>query len=122
MMLLIRSLQLTMRRERDVRLDHKLEDLRNSLPEKTKRAVDLTAEKGASSWMTVIPVKEMDLNLNKREFKDADAVHLRYDWQISDVPNVCVCMRKAQYTVMSIRASLTRRDQSIVKHPRNFPL
>ena len=30
----------------------------------------------------------MDLNLNKREFKDA--VHLRYDWQISDVPNVCV--------------------------------
>ena len=90
MMLLIRSLQLTMRRERDVRLDHKLEDLRNSLPEKTKRVVDLTAEKGASSWMTVIPVKEMDLNLNKREFKDADAVHLRYDWQISDVPNVCV--------------------------------
>ena len=79
MMLLIRSLQLTMRRERDVRLDHKLEDLRNSLPEKTKRAVDLTGEKGASSWMTVIPVKEMDLNLNKREFKDADAVHLRYD-------------------------------------------
>ena len=46
-MLLIRSLQLTMRRERNVRLDHKLEDLRNSLPEKTKRAVDLTAEKGA---------------------------------------------------------------------------
>ena len=90
MMLLIRSLQLTMRRERDVRLDHILEDLRNSLPEKTKRAVDLTAEKGASSWMTVIPVKEMDLNLNKREFKDADAVHLRYDWQISDVPNACV--------------------------------
>ena len=88
MMLLIRSLQLTVRRERDVRLDHILEDLRNSLPEKTKRAVDLTAEKGASSWMTVIPVKEMDLNLNKREFKDA--VNLRYDWQINGVPNVCV--------------------------------
>ena len=84
MMLLIRSFQLTMRRGRDVRLDHKLEDLRNSLPVKTKREVDLAAEKGASSWMTVIPVKEMDLNLNKREFKDA--VNLRYDWQISDVP------------------------------------
>ena len=27
----------------------------------------------------------MDLNLNKREFKDA--VNLRCDWQISDVPN-----------------------------------
>ena len=86
---LIRSLQLTTRRERDVRLDNKLEDLRNSLPEKTKRAVDLAAEKGASSWLTVIPVKEMDLSLNKREFKDA--VHLRYDWQLSGEPNVCVC-------------------------------
>ena len=31
----------------------------------------------------------MDLNLNKREFKHA--VNVRYDWQISDVPNVCVC-------------------------------
>ena len=31
----------------------------------------------------------MDFNLNQREFKDA--VHISYDWQISDVPNVCVC-------------------------------
>ena len=31
----------------------------------------------------------MDLNLNKREFKYS--VNLRCDWQISDVPNVCVC-------------------------------
>ena len=86
---LIRSLQITTRKERHVRLDNKLEDLRNSLPEKTKRAVDLATEKGALRWLTVIPVKEIDLNLNKREFKDA--VHLRYDWQISGVPNVCVC-------------------------------
>ena len=86
---LIKSLQLTTRRERDVRLDDKLEDLRNSLPDKTKRAVDLAAEKGASNWLTVIPVKEMDLNLHKREFKDV--VHLSYDWPISDVQNVCLC-------------------------------
>ena len=31
----------------------------------------------------------MDLNHNKREFKDA--VHVRYDWQMSDVLNVFVC-------------------------------
>ena len=57
----IKFVQLTMLRERDVRLDDKLEKLRNSLPEKTKRVVDLAAEKGASNWLTVIPVKEMDL-------------------------------------------------------------
>ena len=71
-----------------MRLDDKLEDLRNFLTEKTKRAVDLAAEKGASSWLTVIPVKEMDLNLSKREFKDA--AHLSYDWHISDVPILVV--------------------------------
>ena len=58
---LIKFLQLTMLRERDVRLDDKFEKLRNSLPEKTKKAVDLAAEKGASNWLTVILVKEMDL-------------------------------------------------------------
>ena len=71
-----------------MRLDDKLEDLRNFLTDKTKRAVDLAAEKGASSWLTVIPVKEMDLNLSKREFKDA--AHLSYHWQISDVPILVV--------------------------------
>ena len=31
----------------------------------------------------------MDFTLNKREFKDA--IHLRYDWQISDTPSTCAC-------------------------------
>ena len=51
--------------------------------------VNLAADKAGSSCLTVIPIKEMGLNLNKREFKDS--VHVRYDWQISDVPNVCIC-------------------------------
>ena len=65
---LIRSLLLTTFIERDVRLDDKLDDLRNSLPEKTKRAVDLAAEKGAS-WLTVIPVKEMDQHFKRENLK-----------------------------------------------------
>ena len=63
--------------------------MKNALPEQTKRAADLAAEKGASSWLTVIPVKDVDFTLNKREFKDA--IHLRYDWQISDTPSTCAC-------------------------------
>ena len=66
---LIRSLLLITFRERDVRLDDELEDLRTSLPEKTKRAVDLAAEKGASSWLTVIPVKEMDQHFKRENLK-----------------------------------------------------
>ena len=37
----------------------------------------------------VITLKDMDFNLNKREFRDA--VRLRYDWLISDNRSVCVC-------------------------------
>ena len=31
----------------------------------------------------------MDFDLNKREFKDA--INLRYDWEITGTPSVCVC-------------------------------
>jgi len=63
--------------------------VKNSLPQRTRRAIDLSREKGASSWFTVIPCKDMDFDLNKREFRDA--IRLRYDWAIPDSPSVCVC-------------------------------
>ena len=85
----IRTLQQCNRRDKDARLREDLEEVKNALPEQNKRAADLAAEKGASSWLTVIPVKDVDFTLNKREFKDA--IHLRYDWQISDTPSTCAC-------------------------------
>ena len=51
--------------------------MKNSLPTKTRQAVELTTEKGSSNWLTVIPLKEFDYNLNKKEF--SDAIKLRYD-------------------------------------------
>ena len=52
--------------------------------------MDLASEKGASNWLTVIPLKDMDFDLNKRKFRDA--VRLRYDRPIPDNhPSVCVC-------------------------------
>ena len=45
--------------------------------------------KGASKWLTVIPIDEMGFTLNKGEFRDA--LKLRYDWEIADKPSLCVC-------------------------------
>ena len=50
--------------------------------------MDLACEKGASNWLTVIPLKDMDFDLNKLEFRYA--VRLRYDWPIPDNLSVCV--------------------------------
>ena len=58
--------------------------MKNSLPTKAKRAIELAAEKGSSNWLTVIPLKELYYNLNTKEFRDA--IKFRYDWEIMDTP------------------------------------
>ena len=63
--------------------------VKNYLPESTKRAVDLAMEKGASSWLTAIPIKDLGFDQNKAQFWDA--IKLRYDWEITDLTSVCVC-------------------------------
>ena len=77
------------RKQKDDCLSGKLELVKNFLPTKTKRAVELATEKGSSNWLTVIPLKEMDYNLNKKEFRDA--IKLRYDCEIVDTPMLRAC-------------------------------
>ena len=76
------------RKEKDDGLKEELEEVKALMPDKTQRAVDLACGKGASNWLTVIPLKDMDFNLNKREFRDA--VRLRYDWPIPIYLSICV--------------------------------
>ena len=57
--------------------------------ERKELSVSLAREKGAWNWLTVIPNEDTDNDLNKREFKDA--IHLRYDWEITGKPTVFVC-------------------------------
>ena len=58
--------------------------MNNSLPTKAKRAVELAPEKESSNCRTVIPLKQLDYNLNNKEF--SDAIKLRFDWEITDTP------------------------------------
>lgn len=54
-------------------------------------AVDLAAQKGASGWLTVLPIGDMDFDLNKSEFWDA--LKLRYDWEVPAWDALCLCLR-----------------------------
>ena len=54
-----------------------------------KRAVHQNREKGASSWLTVLPLKDQGFTLNKEEFRDA--LSLRYDRKIKNLPSKCSC-------------------------------
>ena len=62
--------------------------IREIAPQKVQRALDLAAEKESSVWLTVLALREMGLNLNKREFRDA--IKLRYDWPVDDIPSSCL--------------------------------
>ena len=53
----VRRLMHVARKERDDNLKGKLEELKVSPPVRMQRAVDLACEKGASSWLTAIPLK-----------------------------------------------------------------
>ena len=56
-------------KQKDDCLRERLEQAKNSLPTKAKRAVELATEKESSNWLTVIPLKELDYNLNKKDLE-----------------------------------------------------
>ena len=51
--------------------------------------MDLNSEKGASSWLSVLPISGHGFALHKGAFHDA--ICLRYKWHPPHLPSRCVC-------------------------------
>ncbi len=83
----------TCKKETRTQNRQKMEDqastLKASLPSSLNRAMALASEKGASSWLTTLPIEEYGFTLHKGAFHDALA--LRYDWNPSQTPTNCAC-------------------------------
>ena len=65
------------------------------LPTELQRARELACLRGASSWLTALPLDEHGFSLHKGDFRDA--VCLRYGWPLSHLPTECIC--GASFTV-----------------------
>ena len=52
-----------------------------------KRALDTARHKGASNWLSTLPIEWLGYSLNKQEFRDS--LSLRYNWSIENVPKYC---------------------------------
>ena len=63
-------------------------ELRARLPESSRKAMDLASERGASNWLTSLPIHEFGLCLHKSAF--VDAISLRYGWHHSSTPTHCI--------------------------------
>ena len=73
----------------------RMESIDSTLPSDLLRSINQSRDKGASSWLTAVPLVDQGLVLNKQEFRDS--LRLRYDLPLSDLPSKCVCGEK--YTV-----------------------
>ena len=91
--------QLSLKRAIHLENHRRYEELASSLhpllPADLQRARELACLKGASSWLTVLPLDEHGFSLHKGDFRDA--VCLRYGWPLSHLPSDCVC--GASFTV-----------------------
>ena len=53
-----------------------MEHLKDNMSEKSKRLLQLSAEKGVSNWLTMLPIAEYGFGLSKQQFWDS--ISLRY--------------------------------------------
>ena len=60
-----------------------------SLGDITKKAVEQAKEKGASSWLSTLPLEDQGFTLNNGEFRDALAI--RYNAPLRGLPSRCPC-------------------------------
>jgi len=65
------------------------DDIYKKLASSLRKCVEIAREKGASSWLSALPVRKHGYALHKREF--IDAICLRYGWRPANLPANCVC-------------------------------
>lgn len=79
----------TAQRQKRACLQSEVIALEAQLPSRMQKALTAAKEKGASSWLTCLPLTEYGFTLSKSEFRDA--IHLRYGWTPARLPTHCVC-------------------------------
>ena len=87
--------------------------LKQTLPAALQKSLELASKKGASAWLTTLPIEEHGFSLHKQAFRDALCV--RYGWEPTRLPSHCSC--GAQFTTTHAFSCLTGAIPSI-RHNR----
>jgi len=69
-----------------------LKTTRETLPDDKNKLIDISCEKGASLWLTTLPIKDEEFQMDKQSFWDL--INIRYGHQLTRLPNECVCGSK----------------------------
>ena len=64
-------------------------DIKSQFSEEQQKFLVLAKEKGSYVWLSALPLQRLGYVLNKEGFRDA--IRLRYNWPIPNVPRQCAC-------------------------------
>ena len=68
-----------------------MEHLKDNISQRSKRLSQLGTEKGASNWLTMLPIAEYGFESSKHF---CDSISLRHGWKISKLPTTYPCGSK----------------------------
>ena len=74
---------------KEERLKREQEAILTDLERNQQRLITAACEKGASAWLSALPLKKLGYCLNKQQFRDA--ICLRYGWKIQGTAVHCAC-------------------------------
>ena len=77
----------TLKAERRRRREEAATEVKARLPKHLQRVAELGSEKGAYSWVTILPITTHIFALHKGAFRDA--LCLRYNWKPPNLPKDC---------------------------------
>ncbi len=87
------------------------DSIKAKLPAKAERAMEAAQERGASTWLTALPLAAHGFSLSKGEFRDA--LCLRYGWEPPRLPSTCSC---GQNFTVQHALSCTRGGYVAIRH------
>ena len=78
------------KKRKEERLKAEWSSIRSKMPEKMQRAMDFANEKGASYFLTALPLEEQGFTFHsKQDFRDL--IRMRYRKRIPNLPSICSC-------------------------------
>ena len=78
-------------KKKEAYYQQRVQTIKEKSSDEVHRNLDIISQKGASSWLTALPLEEFRYTLSKQEF--TDAVLLRYRHPIKGLPKTCACSK-----------------------------
>ena len=81
--------------DKETALKNEKQAISAALDAKQRKMFECAGEKGASSWLSALPLRKYGYVLNKQEMRDA--IRLRYGWHIPETPAFCGCGKRNSF-------------------------